>query len=77
MCALSLSLVSFVCDSKRATGDLLNISFLVFLLLLVSTIYIDNMSVEDVLNYKPSEDEDFYGLLGCDDSSSVRILIFF
>ena len=29
------------------------------------------MSVEDVLNYKPSEEEDFYGLLGCDESASV------
>ncbi|XP_008204516.1 J domain-containing protein isoform X2 [Nasonia vitripennis] len=28
--------------------------------------------VDDVLNYKPSEDEDFYALLGCDESASVE-----
>ncbi|XP_058800665.1 J domain-containing protein [Phymastichus coffea] len=30
------------------------------------------MSVDDVLNYKPNEEEDFYALLGCDESSSVE-----
>ncbi|XP_014213969.1 J domain-containing protein [Copidosoma floridanum] len=30
------------------------------------------MSIEDVLNYKPSADEDYYALLGCDESSSVE-----
>jgi len=30
------------------------------------------MSVEDILNYKPSEEEDYYGLLGCDEQASVE-----
>ncbi|KAK0097016.1 hypothetical protein PV326_003576 [Microctonus aethiopoides] len=30
------------------------------------------MSVEDAINYKPSEDEDFYGLLGCDETASIE-----
>ncbi|XP_011306810.1 J domain-containing protein [Fopius arisanus] len=30
------------------------------------------MSVEDAINYKRSGDEDFYALLGCDESSSVE-----
>lgn len=33
-----------------------------------------NMSVEDILNYKPSDDEDYYGLLSCDESASVSQL---
>lgn len=32
--------------------------------------------VDDVLNYKPSEDEDFYALLGCDESASVSYILF-
>jgi hypothetical protein len=31
------------------------------------------MSVEEVLSYKPSEEEDLYGLLGCDESATVRM----
>lgn len=30
------------------------------------------MSVEDAINYKPSEEEDYYALLSCDESSTVR-----
>ena len=30
------------------------------------------MSVEDVINYKPSEEEDYYALLSCDESATVR-----
>ncbi|XP_017762098.1 PREDICTED: J domain-containing protein [Eufriesea mexicana] len=30
------------------------------------------MSVEDAINYKPSEEEDYYALLSCDESSSVE-----
>ncbi|XP_034938398.1 J domain-containing protein [Chelonus insularis] len=30
------------------------------------------MSVEDAINYKPSEEEDFYKLLGCDESATVE-----
>ncbi|XP_023288455.1 J domain-containing protein [Orussus abietinus] len=30
------------------------------------------MSVDDILNYKPDENEDFYALLGCDESASVE-----
>lgn len=29
------------------------------------------MSVEDAINYKPSEEEDYYALLSCDESSTV------
>lgn len=29
------------------------------------------MSVDDVLNYKPNENENYYALLGCDESSTV------
>lgn len=30
------------------------------------------MSVDDVLNYKPSVDEDLYALLGCDETATVE-----
>jgi len=30
------------------------------------------MSVEDAINYSPSEEEDYYALLSCDESSTVR-----
>ncbi|CAK9815584.1 J domain-containing protein [Anthophora quadrimaculata] len=30
------------------------------------------MSVEDAINYKPSEEEDYYALLSCDESSTVE-----
>ncbi|KAF3419782.1 hypothetical protein E2986_13956 [Frieseomelitta varia] len=30
------------------------------------------MSVEDVINYKPSEEEDYYALLSCDESATVE-----
>lgn len=29
------------------------------------------MSVEDAINYKPSEEEDYYALLSCDESATV------
>lgn len=32
--------------------------------------------VDDVIGYKPSEEEDFYALLGCDESSSVSYFLF-
>ena len=31
----------------------------------------EKMSVEDAINYKPSEEEDYYALLSCDESSTV------
>lgn len=34
------------------------------------------MSVEDAINYKPSEEEDYYALLSCDESSSVSFTDF-
>ena len=34
------------------------------------------MSVDDILNYTPDEDEDLYALLGCDESATVRKRIF-
>lgn len=33
------------------------------------------MSVDDVINYKPDEDEDLYALLSCDESSTVEQII--
>lgn len=30
------------------------------------------MSVDDILNYTPDEDEDLYALLGCDESATVK-----
>ncbi|XP_078050244.1 dnaJ domain-containing protein isoform X1 [Augochlora pura] len=30
------------------------------------------MSVEDAINYKPSEEEDYYALLSCDENSTVE-----
>ncbi|XP_053971404.1 J domain-containing protein isoform X2 [Hylaeus anthracinus] len=30
------------------------------------------MSVEDAINYKPSEEEDYYALLSCDESATVE-----
>lgn len=30
-------------------------------------------TVDEVLNYKRKEEEDFYGLLGCDENSSVSV----
>ncbi|KAL7300369.1 hypothetical protein TKK_0006990 [Trichogramma kaykai] len=30
------------------------------------------MSIEDILDYKKSEDEDYYKLLGCDESSTIE-----
>lgn len=32
------------------------------------------MSVDDVLNYKRSADEDFYAILNCDENSAVSFL---
>lgn len=33
------------------------------------------MSVDDAINYKPDEDEDFYALLSCDESATVEQII--
>lgn len=33
-------------------------------------------SVGQILNYKKREDEDYYGILGCDEHSSVSLIFF-
>lgn len=33
-------------------------------------------AVDEIINYKRSEDEDFYKLLGCDENSTVSLFVF-
>lgn len=33
--------------------------------------------VDEILNYQKNPDEDYYGLLGCDESSTVSIGVYY